>query len=171
MIVRPPLYSQEEFARRGKEIYESQVRPQVEENRTSSSSSSRFDWGKFISMIIGNVNANREAIIQIAVLGDYKNIKSVKAVIDTGYTGDLMLSRAIINELGLTLRGLQDAILGDGSLTMFEMYAGSVIWDGQIRRAEINASETELLIGMGLLEEYKLEIEGRVGGIVKISAL
>ena len=122
-------------------------------------------------MIIGNVNANREAIIQIAVLGDYKNIKSVKAVIDTGYTGDLMLSRAIINELGLTLRGLQDAILGDRSLTMFEMYAGSVIWDGQIRRAEINASETELLIGMGLLEEYKLEIEGRLGGIVKISAL
>jgi clan AA aspartic protease len=122
-------------------------------------------------MIIGNVNANREAIIQIAVLGDYKNIKSVKAVIDTGYTGDLMLSRAIINELWLTLRGLQDAILGDGSLTMFEMYAGSVIWDGQIRRAEINASETELLIGMGLLEEYKLEIEGRLGGIVKISAL
>jgi predicted aspartyl protease len=56
-------------------------------------------------MIIGNVNANREAIIQIAVLGDYKNIKSVKAVIDTVYTGDLMLSRAIINELGLTLRG------------------------------------------------------------------
>jgi predicted aspartyl protease len=48
-------------------------------------------------MIIGNVNANREIIIQIAVLGDYKNIKSVKAVIDTGYTGDLMLSRAIIN--------------------------------------------------------------------------
>jgi hypothetical protein len=31
MIVRPPLYSQEEFARRGKEIYESQVRSQVEE--------------------------------------------------------------------------------------------------------------------------------------------
>ena len=54
---------------------------------------------------------------------------------------------------------------------MVEMYAGSVIWDGQIRREEINASETELLSGMGLLEEYKLEIEGRLGGIVKISAL
>ena len=45
-------------------------------------------------MIIGNVNAIvRQLIIQIAVLGDYKNIKSVKAVIDTGYTGDLMLFR------------------------------------------------------------------------------
>lgn len=30
MIVRQPRYSKEEFARRGNEIYESQVRPQVE---------------------------------------------------------------------------------------------------------------------------------------------
>jgi predicted aspartyl protease len=41
-----------------------------------------------------------------------------------------MLPREIVNELGLPLRGIQDAILGDGSLKMFEMYAGSVIWDG-----------------------------------------
>jgi clan AA aspartic protease len=95
----------------------------------------------------------------------------VKSVVDTGYTGDLMLPRKFINELELTIRGIQDAILGDGSLTMFEMYAGSVIWDGQVRRVEVNASETESLIGMGLLEEYKLEIEGRCGGIVKITAL
>lgn len=31
MAVRQPRYSKEEFARRGKEIYESQVRSQVEE--------------------------------------------------------------------------------------------------------------------------------------------
>jgi len=122
-------------------------------------------------MILGSVNVSREAIIEIAVLSDNKQIKSVRAVVDTGYTGDLILSRAIVNELGLTIRGIQDAILGDGSFTMFEMYAGSVIWDGQVRRVEVNASETESLIGMGLLEEYKLEIEGRLGGVVKITAL
>jgi hypothetical protein len=32
MIVRQPRYSKEEFARRGNEIYESQVRSQVEED-------------------------------------------------------------------------------------------------------------------------------------------
>ncbi|PSB49976.1 clan AA aspartic protease [Chamaesiphon polymorphus] len=122
-------------------------------------------------MILGSVNANREAIVQIAVLNDYKQIKAIKAVIDTGYTGDLMLPRAIVDELGLTLRGIQDAILGDGSVKLFEMYAGSVIWDGQVRRVEVNASETECLIGMGLLEDYKLEIEGRSGGVVKIFSL
>ena len=31
MTVRQPRYSKEEFARRGDEIYETQVRPQVEE--------------------------------------------------------------------------------------------------------------------------------------------
>jgi clan AA aspartic protease len=122
-------------------------------------------------MILGNVNINREAVIQIAVLSDSKQVKAVRAVIDTGYTGDLMLPTAIVNELGLTLRGIQEATLGDGSLTMFEMYAGSVIWDGQVRRVEVNASETEFLVGMGLLEEYKLEIEGRPGGMVRITAL
>ena len=122
-------------------------------------------------MILGSVNANREAIIQIAVLNDDKQSKAIKAVIDTGYTGDLMLPRAIVDELRLTLRGIQDAVLGDGSIRIFEMYAGSVIWDGQVRRVEVNASETECLIGMGLLEDYKLEIEGRSGGIVKIFAL
>lgn len=32
MKVRQPLYSKEEFARRGDEIYESEIRPQVEAN-------------------------------------------------------------------------------------------------------------------------------------------
>jgi hypothetical protein len=31
MVIRQPRYSKEEFARRGHEIYDSQVRPQVEE--------------------------------------------------------------------------------------------------------------------------------------------
>jgi clan AA aspartic protease len=122
-------------------------------------------------MIIGSVNTNREAVIQIAVLSDSKRIKAVRSVIDTGYTGDLMLPRAIVDELGLFLQAIQDATLGDGSLTTFEMYAGSVIWDGQVRRVEVNASETECLVGMGLLEEYKLEIEGRPGGMVRVTAL
>ncbi len=31
MTVRQPYYSKEEFARRGDEIYQTQIRPQVEE--------------------------------------------------------------------------------------------------------------------------------------------
>jgi hypothetical protein len=51
------------------------------------------------------------------------------------------------------------------------MCVGSIIWNGQMRQVEINAAETDSLVGMGLLEEYKLEIEGRPGGEVRITPL
>ncbi len=105
-------------------------------------------------MMSGYVNTNREAMIQIAIAGENKRVKSVRAIIDTGFTGDLTLPRNVIDELGFTLRGFQRIILGDGSLQYFEMFVGSVIWDGQMQQVEINAAETDSLVGMGLLENY-----------------
>ncbi len=53
-------------------------------------------------MILGNVNANREAIVQLAVLGENQQNQGIKAVIDTGYTGFLTLPSAVITTLDLT---------------------------------------------------------------------
>jgi clan AA aspartic protease len=122
-------------------------------------------------MMSGYVNFNREAILQIAIVGDNKQLRSVKAVIDTGFTGNLTLPKTILDELGFTLSGVQEVFLGDGSLRYFEVYEGRVIWHGQMRQVEINAAETNSLIGMGLLEGYKLEIEGTPNGKVTISPL
>jgi clan AA aspartic protease len=120
-------------------------------------------------MMSGYVNDNREAIIQIVTIGDNKQLKSTRAIIDTGFTGDLTLPKAVIEALGFTMRGLQRVFLGDGSVRYFQMYVGTVIWDGQVRQIEINAADTGALIGMGLLEDYKLEIEGWLGGEVRIT--
>lgn len=122
-------------------------------------------------MILGRVNAGREAIVQIVVLNENKQTKVVNGVIDTGYTGDLMLPKSIIEVLELSLRGVQEATLGNDSTALFEIYTGSVIWDGEIREVEINASEVSALIGMGLIENFKLEIEGRLDGQVRLSIL
>ena len=97
-------------------------------------------------MIIGNVNTSREAIIQLAVLGENEQKQGIRAVIDTGYTGCLTLPSAVITNLGLTWYMQQEGILGDGSLCMFNVYEASVIWDGQIRSVEINESETDPLL-------------------------
>ncbi len=122
-------------------------------------------------MMIGNVNANREAIVQLAVLGENQQSQGIKAVIDTGYTGFLTLPSIIITTLGLTWYMQQEGILGDGSLCMFNVYEASVIWDGQVRSVEINESEADPLVGMGLLEGYELKIQGVAGGLVTIAAL
>lgn len=122
-------------------------------------------------MIIGNVNSRREAIIQFAVLGEKNQRQAIKAVIDTGYTGFLTLPSAIIATLGLTWYMQEEGILGDGSLCLFNVFEASVIWDGQTKAIEINESETDPLVGMGLLEGYELKIQGFAGGLVTIKAL
>jgi clan AA aspartic protease len=122
-------------------------------------------------MILGNVNANREAIIQLAVLGENKKKQGIRAVIDTGYTGCLTLPSSVIKILGLTWYMQQEGILGYGSLCMFNVYEASVIWDGQIRPVEINESDADPLVGMTLLEGFELKIQGVAGGLVTITAL
>ena len=118
-------------------------------------------------MIIGQVNSRREAIIQFAVLGENNQKQGVKAVIDTGYTGFLTLPSAIIT----TWYMQEEGILGDGSVCMFNVFEASVLWDGQVKSIEINESETEPLVGMGLLEGYELNIQGFAGGLVTIKPL
>jgi hypothetical protein len=67
MTVRQPRYSKEEFARRGDEIYESQVRPQVEAGNysfiphPSPDRSSHQNHGTVTapSNLFGNVAADR----------------------------------------------------------------------------------------------------------------
>jgi clan AA aspartic protease len=122
-------------------------------------------------MMMGNVNSRREAIIQFVVIGEDNQRQGVKAVIDTGYTGFLTLPSAIITTLGLTWFMQEEGILGDGSMCMFNVFEASVIWDGQVKPIEINESETDPLVGMGLLEGYELNIQGFAGGLVMIKAL
>jgi predicted aspartyl protease len=81
-------------------------------------------------MITGRVNAYREALIPLSVQDADGYGYALDAVIDTGYTGSLTLPPALIAALGLTWRGYVSAVLGDGSLQQFEVYAATVLWDG-----------------------------------------
>ncbi len=118
-------------------------------------------------MILGFVK-NREAIVQLAVIGDQQKTQGIRAVIDTGFTGSLTLPPALIVDLELTWFTQQEGFLGDGSRRTFDVYRGTVIWDGQLRVIEINASDTAPLVGMALLEGFELRVQAYEGGSVAI---
>lgn len=122
-------------------------------------------------MMFGVVNNSCEAIVKVAVglIGSPKI--TVDAVIDTGFTSFLSLPLSLITELGLPWHYRDIGTLGDGSEVVFEIYKASVIWDGKDRVVDVAASDADPLIGMGLLYEFKLEIEAVEGGIVTIKAL
>ncbi|MBI2179544.1 MAG: clan AA aspartic protease [Deltaproteobacteria bacterium] len=102
-------------------------------------------------MITGVVNANQEAIIQLVVTGPSGQQQNSEAIIDTGFTGFLTLPPAYIATLGLSWLSRQSGILADGSVDVFDVYVATVMWDGQSRTVEVEAANTEPLVGMSLL--------------------
>ncbi len=121
-------------------------------------------------MMQGRVNFNCEATISLVVSNGNK-LKSIDAVIDTGFTGFLSLPSAIIAELDLPWSYRERVTLGDGSETLFDMYDARVIWDGQYRDIEVNAAETQPLLGMRMLRGYRLQVDTIERGLVTIQAL
>jgi clan AA aspartic protease len=121
-------------------------------------------------MMQGYVNTSYEAVISVVVKYNSK-LKSINAVIDTGFTGFLSLPQSLIDELELPWSYSDFATLGDGSETLFDIHDASVIWDGQFRQIEINSANTEPLLGMRMLRGYRLEVDTIQGGLVTIKAL
>jgi clan AA aspartic protease len=122
-------------------------------------------------MITGVVNVNGEAIVRI-VVGDLgKQRVVVDSIIDTGYTGFLTLPPSTIAELNLPWRGSEEGVLGDGSTQRFDVYSATVIWDGEFRTIKINESNTNSLMGVGLLYGYEVCIKTINGGMVTVKAL
>jgi clan AA aspartic protease len=109
-------------------------------------------------------------MISVAVKNG-NSFKSIDAVIDTGFTGFLSLPTAIIMDLELQWSYRDRATLGDGSETVFDVYNAEIVWNGQLREIEIDAAETEPLLGMALLRGYRLQMDTIEGGLVTIETL
>ena len=122
-------------------------------------------------MIVGVVTADREATINLVVIGPTGRDETVEAVIDTGFDGYLALPPAVIARLELPWRRLGTMMLGDGSTGQFDVHEGGVIWDDQVVRVAVEAVDICPLVGMALLANYELKIEIRAGGRVIIEAL
>ena len=122
-------------------------------------------------MIVGVVNAAREATIPIAVCDARGREQPFEAVIDTGFDGALTLPNATIVALGLPWIGRGSSILADGSQQLFDIFFAEVVWDGQRRVVQVEASDVDPLVGMRLLTGYDLRIQVVVGGRVTIEEL
>jgi len=122
-------------------------------------------------MMQGVVNNRGEATISLVVSNTNRQTQLINAVIDTGYTGFLSLPREIIVALNLSWTGIDRGTLGDGSEVIFQVYAASIIWDGQYQNIPVNEAETDPLVGMSLLYGYDLYIRTLEGGIVTIKAI
>lgn len=122
-------------------------------------------------MMHGIVNRNCEATIRLVVGNTSSQRQTIDALIDTGFTGFLTLPLSVITSINLRLYRREAGTLGDGSTCIFDVYRGLVIWDGEFREVDINASEADPLVGMSLLYGYRIQLDAIEGGTVTIQSL
>lgn len=119
-------------------------------------------------MIIGIVNARHELRIQLRVRSPSGQEQDVETLLDTGFNGSLTLPPSVILSLGLPWISRGTAILANGNVVQFDIYAGKVIWDGNPRSILIQSVDTVPLLGMALLIDYDIRARMKVGGLVEI---
>ena len=122
-------------------------------------------------MIQGEVNAAYEPVITLGVQGPSGQAREIEAVVDTGFTGFLTVTPAMVEELGLRFRSRAWALLADGSEAPFDLYDATVLWDGHPAYIEAGAADATPLVGMRMLDNHDLHIQVRDGGRVLIQAM
>ena len=122
-------------------------------------------------MISGVVTGNREAVSPLVIMGPNGRQQRIEAIIDIGFTGFSTLPHSSVELLELPWLCRQPGILADGKVDFFDVYTAEIIWDGQRRTVEVEATDTEPLVGMSLLADYSLRVDVREGGTVTFLAL
>jgi len=113
-----------------------------------------------------------EALLGVEVLSQAGSSSlRVEAVVDTGFTGHLTLSRATVDALGLPIIGSAESILADGSLVMEDVCLARVLWHGAERPVRVLVADATPLLGMALMRGSELRVECVGGGEVSVERL
>ena len=121
-------------------------------------------------MIQGEVNAAYEAVVTLPLQEPEGRTRDIEAVVDTGYSGFLTLPTELVDELRLPFAYMGQALLANDSEVDFDVHYVTVLWDGEPRDIEADATGSTPLVGMLLLNGHSLNIEVERGGRVVIEA-
>jgi clan AA aspartic protease len=110
----------------------------------------------------GFVDQSGRALIDIELSPRDDAVVTVRAWIDAGFTGELVLPQPLIDSLQLEPSGTTRAILADGSKIAMRTYSCRINWFGEKQQLQVVANNGRFpLLGIGLLLNCDLEISYR----------
>ncbi len=122
-------------------------------------------------MILGTVNARNEALVQLRLRGPSGIETAIETIVDSGFTAALTLPMANVTALNLTRNSGSEAVMADGSVRQFDIYAAEVWWGNGWQSVMVSAVGYESLLGMRLLAGHQLRVDVIAGGVVEITPL
>ena len=122
-------------------------------------------------MISGAVSRNSEggleAWVAVFVIDADGEPQQCEVIVDTGFTGWLVLPEADIRRLGLIRSGSRYSITASGNAEEFDYYETSVSWGGRLHEIEVFQSIDQPLLGMELLEGSRVAVDAwDSGGVI-----
>lgn len=121
-------------------------------------------------MMVGRLTDENEFLFPLVLRNAAGDEIEVQAVLDTGFTGNLVLPGRVIRQLGLPQEDFEEVSLGDGSLTQFSVHEVMVVWDGEERVVTALGTDGDVLIGVQLLRGSVTLLEAVDGGDITIEA-
>ena len=120
-----------------------------------------------VQNVIAGIDNNSNVRIEVEVQGLYKKT-TYGAVLDTGYSGGVVLPLVIAVDLGLEKVGAANITLADGSIDTYPTFLCRVSLGGHTQEATTLVMGNEILIGMELVSNYNVCI-APYSGKVEIS--
>lgn len=122
-------------------------------------------------MITGRVVDGVNPTVPITLLGPDEVEMEVSAILDTGFTGALTLSRRQIEELSLVLSGGCATVLADGQILESLVYQAKVRLNDHLLEVRAIEVPDAALIGMELLKGYRVRMDVIDEGSIVIERL
>lgn len=109
--------------------------------------------------LTGVVNARGDAVVDLPIIGPNSQLLAT-CVVDTGFTGELMVPDTLVAQLRLPRVRFTVVTLADGSPVMLNGYRAEVLWLSVRRRVLVYATTGhEALLGSALLAAHRLTID------------
>ena len=122
-------------------------------------------------MIRGIVTEELEAWVDLAIAGDEQPAVGFSALVDTGFNGCPTLPQAVLENFHAKPLFQVKVTLADGSEIVADLFELTVVWNGQPLTIEVDAAETEPLVGMALLAGHDLQMRVVPDGDVTITPI
>ncbi len=97
--------------------------------------------------------------------------EAVTVLIDTGFEGRLTLSTETVRRLRLDWIGVEPWSTADDRALDFDLYAAEAFWEGGWIAISVLDTGKRALLGMKLLDGFRLTIDATEGGRVTIESI
>jgi len=117
-----------------------------------------------LSHIIAGIDSENQVRIEVEIQGLYKKI-SYGAILDTGFSGGLLLPLITAVDLGLEKVGGGNVVLADGTIKTLPIFLCKVKLGDKVNDVSTIVMGNDVLIGMELIGGYQVCVASGKGQV------